>query len=396
MGVRFHDLKERNGFREFMERKDIKELLERYRRGHCSDEERAWIERGFTEYIHESKELPDEADWMRANRAIRKGVFRRVNAHLPNKYLYWAVAAAVLIIVGIVWQLPVGRPDPSAVTQAEVADIDPGGERATLTLADGRKILLDEADTGQLAVDRGIRIYKTDAGEVVYEIGGEADHVTALNTIETPRGGQYKVILPDGTNVWLNAASSLTYPTRFADAERRVTLVGEAYFEVNRQYSPNARKIPIPFVVEAGIQQVEVLGTHFNVNAYADEPTTKTTLLEGAVRVTDKTGRFSRVLQPGEQCAATGTAFSVLPVDTESVMAWRNNVFYFYRTDLPGILRQIERWYDVEFDPVDMPVDIRLYGEIGKDKKLSVVLEALSANTGLHFERKGRRIAVTK
>lgn len=381
-----------------MERKNIEELLERYRQGRCSDEERAWIESGFGDYIRNSEELPTDEDWIRANRAMRRGVFRHVNPYVSNKYLSLAIAAAVLLVVGLVWvwQMPDGDPGRSAVAYKDMADIDPGGERATLTLADGRKIFLDETDTGQLAMDRGIRIHKTEAGEVVYEIAEEGEHGTALNTIETPRGGQYKVVLPDGTNVWLNAASSLTYPTRFSEAERRVSLTGEAYFEVNKGYSVGAQKAPIPFVVETGLQQVEVLGTHFNVNAYANEPTAKTTLLEGAVRVTDKTGRISRVLQPGEQCAATGADFSVLTVDTESVVAWRNNVFYFYHTDFLGILRQIERWYDVEFDQAGIPADIRLYGEIGKDKKLSVVLEALSANTGLHFERKGRRVAVTK
>ncbi len=381
-----------------MERKNITELLERYRQGLCSDEERAWIESGFTDYIRTSEELPSDEDWIRANRVMRRKVFRRVNPHVLNRYLSWGIAAAMLFVVGMIWmwRMPDDKPGLSTLAYQNITDIDPGGDRATLTLADGRKIFLDEADTGQLAIDRGIRIRKTEAGEVVYETAREEEGTMALNIIETPRGGQYKVILPDGTNVWLNAASSLTYPMRFADTERRVSLTGEAYFEVSRRYSADAPPELIPFVVDAGIQQVEVLGTHFNVSTYADEPTTKTTLLEGAVRVTDKSGRFSRVLQPGEQCAATGAEFSVLTVDTESVIAWRNNVFYFYHTDLPGILRQIERWYDVEFDQVDIPADIRLYGEIGKDKKLSVVLEALAANTGLHFERKGRRVAVTK
>jgi len=381
-----------------MERKNIEELLERYRKGLCSDEERAWVDSGFADYIRNSEALPGDEDWIRANRAMRKGVFRRIHPHVPKKYVSWVIAAAVVFVVGMVWmwRMPDDKPGSSTNAYQAMTDIDPGGDRATLTLADGRKIFLDDADTGQLAVDQGIRIHKTEAGAVVYEIDKEEENPIATNTIETPRGGQFKVVLPDGTNVWLNAASSLTYPTRFAETERRVSLTGEAYFEVNRHYSADARQVPVPFVVEAGKQQVEVLGTHFNVNAYADEPTAKTTLLEGAVRVTDKSGRFSRVLQPGEQCAAIGAEFSIRTVDTESVVAWRNNVFYFYQTDFPGVLRQIERWYDVEFDQVDVPADIRLYGEIGKDKKLSVVLEALSANTGLHFERKGRRVAVTK
>lgn len=382
-----------------MERKNIEELLERYRQGLCSDEERAWIETGFTDYIRKSEELPSDDAWIRANRAMRKGVFRHVNSRVPNKYLSWAIAAAVLLVVGMLglWQMNDSEPEPSTAAHGEMTDIDPGGERATLTLADGRTIFLNEADTGQLAVERGIRIRKTEAGAIVYEVNSDGKNAsTALNTIETPRGGTYKIILPDGTIVWLNAASSLTYPTRFAEDERRVSLTGEAYFEVEKNQLAESRKKAVPFVVETGAQAIEVLGTHFNVNAYADEPAAKTTLLEGAVRIVDKSGEASRVLQPGEQCVATGGRFSIQIVDTESVIAWKNNVFFFYRIDLPDILRQIERWYDVEFDMREVPKDIRLYGEIGRDKKLSAVLQALATNTGLRFELQGRRVAVTK
>lgn len=379
-----------------MERDEIKAILERYSRGECTAEEGAWVERNFTDYLLKSTAVPRDEDRVRVYRAMRKGVFRHINQRKRSRWLYFGAAAAILLAVGAFWSIQrLQTPGRSVaqLPQEELLDIDPGGNRATLTLADGRKVFLDDVDTGQLVADEGVRLRKTGDGKVIYERVVNGDDRGATNTIETPRGGQYNVVLPDGTTVWLNAASSLSYPTQFAANERRVSLTGEAYFEVEKHDAPDAR--PVPFYVDTEGQEIMVLGTHFNVNAYAEEPSVKTTLLEGAVRVADKSGRVSRVLQPGEQCVAKDGVFSVQQVNAESAIAWKNNVFFFYHVDLPSVLRQIERWYDVDVDETDIPDVGKLYGEIAKDKKLSAVLEALSVNTGLHFELTGRRVAVT-
>src|SRR5690606_3612690 len=389
---------ERNGFVKSTERKHIEELLERYRLERCSDAERAWLEAAFTSYVRDNEELPTEEEWVRAERLMHDRIIDKVKPRhrFPSIHFSRIAAAAVLLIASVVmiWRISNDQPNSPLTALQDTMDIGPGGERATLTLADGTKIFLDEAVPGQLIADRGIRIHKTDRGEVVYEIDAETAGLPSMNTIQTPRGGQYKVVLPDGTQVWLNAASSLTYPTRFPVSERRVTLTGEAYFDVKKQ--SHAGNAAVPFVVEAGMQRIEVLGTHFNVSAYGDEVRTKTTLVEGAVRVSDPAGQHSHVLEPGQQCIAEGTDFFVQTVDVESAISWKYNVISFRGSDLWETLRQIERWYDVVFDVQEISGDVRLYGEISRDRNLSDVLEGLSVNTGLHFEPKGRRIAVTR
>lgn len=383
-----------------MEEKKAKELLNRYRDGTCSDEEKAWIEQRFNEYIRFSEELPSAEAWAALEKELRPPVFHRLPLAKPGQRWYWLSAAATLALaLGVttwLWKFSTseaGSNDSIAIQQ----DVDPGGERAVLTLADGRKVYLDEIQNGEFYTDQTTHISKSTDGKLVY--AGTADTGAGpqpVNTIETPKGGQYHVVLPDGTLVSLNSASSLSYPIRFTGGQRRVVLSGEAYFEVQEQHRNDGTSTRIPFIVESAGQLVEVLGTHFNVNAYPDEPTVKTTLIEGSVRVSTTSGTNPHLLKPSEQSAFNRDgAFTVQQVDPEVFTAWTQNVFSFYRVDLSTIIRQIERWYDVEFDQSAIPAGIKLYGEIGRDKKLSAVLAALAANTGLTFQLSGRRVAVT-
>jgi len=277
-------------------------------------------------------------------------------------------------------------------------DILPGNNKAILTLANGSKISLDDAANGLLASEGNIAITKTENGEIVYEKNdleknkGISNHAV-INTIQTPKGGKFQVRLPDGSKVWLNSASTLIYPTAFTGTERKVKLSGEAYFEI-------ASNKKIPFRVESDGQIVEVLGTHFNINSYDDEDFTKTTLLEGSVKVilnsnSDLLGK-TRMLKPGEQSLtnASQSGIRIENADTEKVVAWKNGYFKFKNTPIQQIMREVERWYDVELVyEGKMPTD-EFTGYISNEVNISAVLNILEQSGGVKFSVKGKKIKV--
>jgi transmembrane sensor len=268
----------------------------------------------------------------------------------------------------------------------------PGGNKAVLTLADGKQITLDEAGNGKLAEQSGITVTKTKNGQLVYTASPSA--VTAkgpaMNMIATPKGGQYQVNLPDGTKVWLNAASSLRYPTAFTAGVRQVSLTGEAYFEVAKV------RPEMPFKVLTTTQTVEVLGTHFNVNSYTDEPAIKTTLLEGAVKVISPSAAVKElILKPGQQSVLRGDRLNVADVNEEEVIAWKNGMFRFRDADLQTVMRSVARWYDVQVN-YEGTLPVRQFsGEIHRNINLSEVLDILSFFK-VHFRVDGKTIIVTK
>jgi len=274
-------------------------------------------------------------------------------------YRYTATAAAVFLLIGAglfyfnshhVILNP--SQDPGLVKNT----IKAGQNKATLTLANGKVINLDSTTNGEIAEQTGITITKTEKGQLVYNVTESAKKEKtasakiAYNTITTPRGGQYQVNLPDGSKIWLNASSSLKYPTLFSKNERRVELSGEAYFEVAKMTFKESgdKKARMPFIVVTSKQQVEVLGTHFNINSYEDEATTKTTLLEGAVRVSQVGSRKTVNLLPGLQSVLNNNNLSTRAVDTDEAIAWKNGYFQFNESDLGSIMRQLSRWYNIE------------------------------------------------
>ena len=300
-------------------------------------------------------------------------------------YTWLSAAAAAILIAGSVIYFST---DYSLEKQAELANLKPGKNKAELTLANGRHITLDDAIYGNLAKDAGVQITKTKDGELVYQVTDANAPTDARNTIKTPYGGQYMVILPDQSKVWLNAGSSLNYPVSFADAKtRNVTLTGEAYFEI-------AKDKTHPFVVKTVKQQVEVLGTHFNINSYADEPATLTTLLEGSVSVSATSAHH--ILKPGEQSMLTGQGISVAPANTEEVMAWKNGYFRFNDEKIESVMRKIARWYNVEIKFEGEVSEEEYNGKISKFKNIAEVLEMLSETNTVHFKINGRRILVNK
>ena len=330
---------------------------------------------------------------------VDRDLFRQIHAAAPavpksnGKTLHlWvriAVVAAALAIVctGIYFfyyksaELPVSA-------DLLVKDVKPGGFGATLTLANGRKISLASASKGEIGRESGIVITKSEDGRLVYEIkNGDADP-NALNTLSTARGETYQVRLPDGSLVYLTAASSLTYTTALIDkGKRMVKLVGEGYFEISKD-------VLHPFVVKTNKQEVEVLGTHFNINSYADDETEKTTLLEGSVKLS--ASGTSKVLKPGQQAKLNGDKIQVTETDTDLAVAWKNNEFVVESEHIENIMKMIERWYNVEVIYTAEKSNQRFSGKFSRFDNLSKVLEILESTGEARFDIKGRTVYVSK
>ena len=318
--------------------------------------------------------------------------------HFLTHYRRWAAVAASIIIIfgaGAYFLFGHKQPAPSGAIPNTAAknDVSPGGNKAVLTLANGSTILLDSAANGQLAQQGSTKVLKTNNGQLAYHTNNEKPTEVLYNTLATPRGGQYQLVLPDGSKVWLNAASSIRYPTAFSGSSRQVDVTGEVYFEI-------AEDAGRPFTVRVGSPagakgEVKVLGTRFNVNAYDDEPAVRTTLLDGAVKVTKDAA--AAVLKPGQQAELeqAGDIKLVPDPDIGQTMAWKNGLFTFNGADIHAIMRQIARWYDV--DPV-FEGDIRekFHLEVSRNTNVSNVFRILEATGAAHFKIDGKKIVITQ
>ncbi|HYH55783.1 MAG TPA: FecR domain-containing protein, partial [Anseongella sp.] len=310
----------------------------------------------------------------------------------------WFRKAAAVLILGAagagIWTRSVNKPDlPLATTQAGARDDrPPGGNKAILTLADGSAIVLDQAENGVLAEAGSADILKLADGQLEYRSASpDPQGDLVYNTLSTPKGGQYKLILPDGSKVWLNAASSIRYPTAFTGNERRVEITGEVYFEVARD-GDKVFKVSIPSAWGDSPTEVEVLGTHFNIKAYENEKAVSATLLEGLVRLSK--GSQNTLLRPGQQAEAGQGAIQVLEgVDTEGAVAWKNGLFQFNDTDLQNVMKQLERWYDVEISYDHIP-ELHFNGTISRNVPLSQVLRMLEITGNIQFEIIDRQIKI--
>lgn len=304
------------------------------------------------------------------------------------RYGWWAAASVLLLGAGGWWALQRTTPKPPDLANKQTRyknEVAPGGNKATLTLADGSVITLDSAGNGLLTQQGDVKIVKQSNGELSYE--GNSNGEAMYNKMATPRGGQYRLKLPDGTMVWLNAASSIFYPAAFTGKERKVTITGEVYFEV-------AANVNMPFKVVAGSTAITVMGTRFNVNAYPDEAAVSTTLVDGAVKVA--TGGTEAVLKPGQQAKVNAGALTVVNnIDTEEIIAWKNGFFQFTDADMPTVMRQIEQWYDVKVNYEGGIPKRSFGGGIQRSLPLSEVLSILEAND-VKFKIDGKNITVLK
>lgn len=297
-----------------------------------------------------------------------------------------AAAIATMIASAGIWFLKSEKnASPGHNEVAYKNDVAPGKQGATLTLASGKKIRLSDAANGELAKEAGVVITKSANGQLVYEIKESGTELTnKINTLSTAKGETYEVRLPDGSLVSLNAASSLEYPANFtALKERRVKLTGEGYFEV-------AKDKAHPFIVESATQQVEVLGTHFNVNTYTDEPSAKTTLLEGSVSLNRNT-----ILKPGEQATMNKAGkVKVVQADIDQAIAWKNGKFVFEREEIESVMRMLSRWYNVEVVYQGDVKDMTFTGSISRFDNISKILDKIRFTETIHFKIEGRRIYV--
>ncbi|MBS1916934.1 MAG: FecR domain-containing protein [Bacteroidetes bacterium] len=385
-----------------MSKTEFLKIIDKYLNGISTPEEDMLLERYYESF--QSGQLWNEAELGKKDDEGTLLLSRLKEAMVQKKqqtgtirnikrYFLWA-AASVILMVGFsyLFLFNPNKKEPvitaGAVKSQSQADVSPGGNKAILTLGDGSIIDLDSAGNGRLSQQGNASVLKINAGEISYNNGKNNQGKIVYNTITTPKGGQYQVTLSDGTKVWLNAASSLRFPTSFAEKQREVEITGEAYFEV-------AKDKERPFHVKADIGEVEVLGTHFNVNAYDEEAEMKTTLLEGSVKIT--AGGKSGLLKPGQQAVVPRTNSNVYvknDIDMDEVVAWKNGRFDFNNTDVTSVMREIARWYDVEVVYEGPTPTDHFTGKMTRNTNASNVLKILSLSDE-HFRIEGRKIIVT-
>jgi transmembrane sensor len=369
-----------------MENKKAQRLIKKYISGTANNIEKAVLESWYIKTTEQQVELPGEPDYQNIEIEILNTLR---NQQLKQPRLLWprlVAAASILAIIGAGLFYYTNKAQQNQVVSFH-HHITPGSNKAILTLANGQKITLADSTQGNIAEQAGISINKTGKGEIIYTAAANnsKQDSSQYNMIETPKGGKYQVNLADGTKVWLNAASTLKFPASFSNVKfRRVELTGEGYFEV-------AKNKEVPFIVKTANQEVKVLGTHFNINSYADEPNSKTTLLEGSVLVNSNT-----MLAPGQQCVTTGPELKVSEADTELAIAWKNNKFMFDNEHIESIMRKVARWYNVDVIYQDNIPDERFGGSVSRFDNISTVLNMLQVTGNVHFKIDGRRITVTK
>jgi transmembrane sensor len=361
----------------------IQELYDRYTNAEATREELAEFFQLATDPANEPvfeslmsgswEELHEKGEMLLA---LKNAPVRKMKRRLSFGWVAAAASVLILIFGGYFFFIRPSKQAEIPIAQKQsVSDVLPGSNKAILTLANGSTIILDNAHNGLLAKQSGSSVVKTDSGKLVYNASGEK-HITTvvLNTLSTPRGGQFQLELPDGTKVWLNASSSITYPTSFSGKQRKVTITGEAYFEV-------VHNEKMPFRVQVGDQVVEDIGTAFNINAYPDESSVKTTLLQGSVKVTSSKGNQSLIIKPGEQTDLKEDHLSISKnVNTSEVIAWKDGSFDFESADLKTILRQFARWYDVDVEYQGAVSNRKFFAIVSRNTSLKKVLELLQDN----------------
>lgn len=384
-----------------MNTNQLRTIIQKYNEGTASPDEIAYIEKWYEDLGDDSFEFENEEQRNKLKNqlytSLKEQIHTQQSVDLEPETrrftfpVWWAAAVVVLIATfGLYYKF---QPADQNVATTNIrktikGDVLPGGNKAILKLADGTEIILDNANTGMLA-ERGFSsVRKSKDGQVVFETNRQAQAASQakplINTLSTPRGGQYQIILPDGTKVWLNAASVLRFPNVFTGKQRVVELEGEAYFEV-------AKNTTMPFNVLVNNMKVEVLGTHFNIMAYADENSTNTTLLEGLVRVVK--GNESRMIVPGEQALVSGS-IKVERVNVQDAVAWKNGLTSFNNADIKSIMRQVERWYNVDVTFKGTFPPRTFTGEISRDANLSELFKILQLSN-INFKIEGEKVIVT-
>ncbi len=373
-----------------MNKEQAENILQKYHTGAATAAEKELVEQWMLQGADQGNDLTEE-ELLEDLLSIRKGL----NLNSPPKRRFTlgqqvAVAASILLVaaLGILVFQNISPSHTSIKDTEQVVQDRPAGKNtATLTLSDGTQIQLEQ-EIGKITGEAGVEIMNDQMGKLVYDLSTHKDtkqDILAFNTIRTPRSGQYKVILPDGSKVWLNAASSIRFPVAFSKTLRQVELTGEGYFEV--------AKSNVKFEVHTPQSTVEVLGTHFNVQAYDDQQAV--TLVEGSVNV--RHGHHHKIIKPGEQVLISAGNDILLKsnVDIETITAWKDGLFQFNNTDLKDIMLELERWYDVDIDINALP-QRKFNGSIPRNVKLSEVLAMIELTSNLNFKIQGRSVVMVK
>ena len=302
-------------------------------------------------------------------------------------FLYYVAASLAILILGY-FALFAPEKEDSTVKIEKSIDLNPGENKAILTLSNGKKITLGTTGNGLLTEDGQTKIYTSEKGDLIYKSAKESQQIL-INNITTPRGGQYNLTLSDGTNIWLNAASSLTYPSSFQKGKPRIVeLSGEGFFEVTH----NAQE---PFIVHYGNgMEAVVLGTSFNINTYTDEKATYTTLINGSLSVQSPQEKKD-LLKPGQQAIFRQGKTSIISADIEEIIAWKEGWFLFNRLELQAIVRQLSRWYNIDFDITGTIGNKQFSGIVSKSNNISEVLKIME-NTGVTFTLRNQKIYVSQ
>ncbi|KIO78997.1 hypothetical protein TH53_00495 [Pedobacter lusitanus] len=375
----------------------LQDLANKWLKGTITPEEKEKFNNWFSELAEEpieitesyavSEEAHENKMWNIIHQKIaqeKKPVVKRLNRRV------WIAAASLFVICSTALYLTLHSGDQSKDTASFTAVIKPGGDKAFLTLANGKRIILKDIASGVLATEANVQISKTDEGQLAYHYVND-DRKTAgpvlYNIIETPRGGEYQVLLPDGSKAWLNAASKLKYPVSFAAAKTRtVELSGEGYFEV-------AKDKEHPFQVKTDNQEVEVLGTKFNINSYKDEAIVKTTLVEGRVKVFSS--QNSKILLPGQQAKLQAGYIKVETVNAVNEIGWKNGKFTFNDEELGNVMRKISRWYDIEVVFQDPQAAKKVFsGKMSRSDDINTLLRKLQKTGEAKFKIEGRKVIV--
>ena len=374
----------------------IHDLIHKFFDGTINPEERKQLDNWYHSLSTEVEAFSDESEEhiaFRMKQRLDRLLKKNRTATTPTRLILFRAAAAVLLICFslIAYRFlfsPKAKEKYSSARNTPALDILPGSNKATLTLGNGSTVILDSTSGGSLGQDGGISIVKVGDGQVEYRQPVNIQHnkATVYNTITTPRGGQYQVVLADGTKVWLNSSSSILFPVEFNDTIREVQMTGEVYFEV-------ARMPTKPFRVKVKENYINVLGTHFNVMAYDNELAINTTLLEGSLRVENK--KSSSLLSPGQRAMtdASGSIRVIKDADVEEAIAWKSGFFQFTSADIKSIMRQVERWYDADVY-YEGEVKLHFTGQVSRSVKVSELLKKLELTNEVHFRIEGKRITV--
>ncbi len=386
-------------------------LISKYLKGKATPEEATFMEK-YYKYFEHNSDLTNSLSQNEIDE-VKQRMLEKLKEEMSrlsdkpatpvrNKWIIRMMAAAAvsLLIIGGTIYLQTQQEKHQA-TQRNIAatiqhDVAPGGNKAMITLEDGSRIFLDSLANGTISEQGSMQVIKLSNGEIVYRKKDNNSSEIFINTMTTPRGGQYQLTLADGTKVWMNAESSISYPTAFVETERKVKITGEVYFEV-APLSLKKGQGKVPFIVQVNSpsgdnnMEIQVLGTHFNVNTYADNGAVTTTLLEGLIRI--KNNKEEQILKPGQQAEASNTIRVKNNVDTDLVMSWKSGYFSFNNTGLQTVMKQLSRWYDVDVTYKGGIPDMKFWGGISMSSNLSEVLKVLEESK-VNFRIENKTIIV--